>query len=184
MSNIKIGVIIPCYYYSYVLYKNLESLAKQTKRDQLVLYLINNNSPYMTDKEYQEIINKYNDFFEIIYIKNDSNLGPGIARQIGLERSQEDYILFMDEDDYLADEFVIEKYLFYAEQGYAVISSLHINITDIAGKIVHKKEIPFSLFAVGDLFKKSFLDKYNIHFHKDNSFYCEHAYFLRQVQFF
>ena len=184
MQDIKIGVIIPCYYSSYVLYKNLESLAKQTKRNRLVLYLINNNSPYTTDKEYQEIINKYSKFFKIIYIKNDSNLGPGMARQIGLNQSQEDYILFMDEDDYLADEFVIEKYLFYAEQGYAVISSLHINITDVAEKIVHKKEQPFLLFAVGDLFKKSFLDKYNIHFHKDNSFYCEHAYFLRQVQFF
>jgi len=33
MQNIKIGVIIPCYYHSYVLYKNLESLAKQTKRN-------------------------------------------------------------------------------------------------------------------------------------------------------
>lgn len=40
-----------------------------------------------------------NEFPEIIYIYQDNNLGPGIARNVGIKAAKNNFVLIMDDDD-------------------------------------------------------------------------------------
>ena len=183
MDKIKIAIITPCYYPSYILNRLLNSLKIQTKKEQLVIYLVNDCSPN-TKNEYQDIIQKYQSFLNIIYLKTKKNSGPGIARQLALDQVQEDYIFFIDDDDYLYNDYIIENLLFYLKQDYKVINSILLERFEQNNKIMHEQTISNIINWPGSIYKTSFIKKYNIHFHQENSFFGEHGDFIKQVGYF
>lgn len=82
--------------------KYLKSLERQTYKNFEVI-IVDDGS---TDNSYFEIknyINKSDLNFKII--RQNKNTGPGIARNIGLENISGDYLLFIDSDDYIEDNF-------------------------------------------------------------------------------
>lgn len=44
--------------------------------------------------------------YTINYIKNKTNLGPGVSRNKGLENSKGEYVVFLDSDDYWDENFL------------------------------------------------------------------------------
>ncbi|UOX32761.1 glycosyltransferase [Flavobacterium sediminilitoris] len=89
-----ISVIIPLYNKSKSISNTLNSVLRQSFSD-FEIIIINDGS---TDNSV-DIIKKKND--ERIKIINQKNKGVSFARNIGIEKSNGDYILFLDADDYL-----------------------------------------------------------------------------------
>ena len=95
-----IDIIIPAYNAFETIDNTINSIAKQNNRNSLQVYIINDGS----EKSYKDIINKYTSLLHIneIIIENS---GPGKARQIGLDSSKNEYIVFLDADDTFYDEY-------------------------------------------------------------------------------
>ena len=102
-----IDVVIPCYYAPEIIQPCFEKLAAQTYRCFKVI-MINDCSPF-TDDEYAGLRQHYSQLMDLRYYKTDKNSGPGIVRQFGLNVANSDFIMFIDDDDELYDEFALER---------------------------------------------------------------------------
>ena len=91
-----VSVIIPVYNSEKYLHICIESILKQTYSN-FELILVNDGS---TDRS-EEICKKYSHRDMRIKVLTTSNSGPGIARNMGLEIAQGDYITFIDSDDFV-----------------------------------------------------------------------------------
>ena len=89
-----IDIIIPAYNAFETIEKTLDSIVRQVNRKSLKVYIINDGS----DKSYDYIIAKYVSLLNIVEIKIE-NSGPGAARQVGLDVSSNEFIVFIDADD-------------------------------------------------------------------------------------
>ena len=72
--------------------------------------MINDCSPN-TENEYLDLREEFSSKFKLKYAKTQVNSGPGVARQMGINMAQSDWIMFMDDDDELYDEHSVEKLL-------------------------------------------------------------------------
>ena len=55
---------------------------------------------------FDEIVNAFNDRLNIKMIKTDNNCGPGMARQVGIDNADGEWITFCDHDDaFIANTF-------------------------------------------------------------------------------
>jgi glycosyltransferase involved in cell wall biosynthesis len=50
-------------------------------------------------EDIKTIIDEYADKLDIIYIRNEENLGCGMSRQVGIDSATQKYIMFLDSDD-------------------------------------------------------------------------------------
>ena len=92
----KLDIIIPYYNLSTTTAKQLfNTLSKQSIIKQCMTYLISDGST--NDNEIIDIFSKAT--FPITYLKNENNLGPGIARNEGINNSFNKYLIFFDADD-------------------------------------------------------------------------------------
>ena len=87
----KLDIIIPAYNAHDTLEKTLMSIAIQTYKDYSVT-IVNDCSI----KDYDELVEQYSKYFRIEEITIGKNLGPGVARKIGLAYTKSPYILFID----------------------------------------------------------------------------------------
>lgn len=92
-----ISIIVPAYNAEKYIKKCLESLINQTKKE-IEIIVINDGSTDKTEK----IIKSFKDE-RIRYYKN-TNHGIGYTRNFGIEKSNSDYIMFVDSDDYLRED--------------------------------------------------------------------------------
>lgn len=90
----KVSIIVPIYNEENNLRKCIESLINQTYKN-LEIILINDGS---TDNS-KEIIDSYKD--KRIVAIHKKNTGIGDTRNIGIDKSTGDYIMFVDSDDYI-----------------------------------------------------------------------------------
>lgn len=103
MSNIKISVIIPVYNTQDYVEKCVNSILNQSLKD-IEIILINDGS---TDGSLEKL-KKYEKDKRVMII-NKKNEGVSVARNIGLEKAIGEYIYFIDADDYLQNNTVLEK---------------------------------------------------------------------------
>lgn len=101
---IDVSVIVPVYNASKYLPKCLDSLVSQTIESYEII-IINDGS---TDNSL-EIINNYKLNKKVKVISTQNN-GIGISRNNGLKQAKGKYVLFVDSDDYVSEDF-IEKML-------------------------------------------------------------------------
>lgn len=102
MSNreIFISVIIPVYNAEEYLDECLQSILKQTIIENIELICVNDGS---SDSSL-DILNMYKTKFPNMIIIDQKNAGSAIARNNGLQIAKGEYIYFVDNDDYLANE--------------------------------------------------------------------------------
>ena len=101
MESIKFSIIIPVYNSEKYIRECLNSIFSQTYKN-IEIIAVNDCS---TDNSL-EILKEYN---EIKVFSTKVNSRQGAARNIGIENSTGDYILFVDADDALYENDVIEK---------------------------------------------------------------------------
>lgn len=98
-----VSIIIPVYNVEKYIEQCLESVINQKTKYSYEIICINDGSTDGTSK----ILEKYKDNLKII---NTSNNGPGAARNLGIKNSTGKYLMFVDGDDYVVENFV-EKML-------------------------------------------------------------------------
>ena len=96
-----VSLIIPIYNVSAYLPKLLETTLSQTHTE-LEIILINDGSTDSSGK----ICNDYANIDRRIKVINKTNSGVSDARNVGIEASTGDYLVFADGDDYLANDYV------------------------------------------------------------------------------
>ena len=96
----KISVIIPCYNSEKTIIRTLESIKKQTYTDFEVL-IINDGSSDCTSNLIADFATKDNRFI----IFNIPNGGVSNARNIGINNASGDYIIFIDSDDFISENY-------------------------------------------------------------------------------
>lgn len=94
--NYKISVIIPVYNTAKYMKKCLDSLLYQTISS-IEIIIVDDASTENMDDVYAQYLNYPN----VILIKNETNIGPGGARNKGLEMATGEYIGFCDSDDWV-----------------------------------------------------------------------------------
>lgn len=101
MEKKRFSIIIPTYNSADVVTRAIESVKKQSFTDYEII-VIDDCSKDNT----KEVLSKYTN---INYVRNEENLKAGGSRNKGLELAKGEYIIFLDADDYLADENTLQK---------------------------------------------------------------------------
>lgn len=141
-SNIKYSIIVPNYNKAEYIEDCLNSILNQTYKNYEII-MIDDGS---TDNSV-EVINKFN-----INLLKTNRLQAGGARNLGLKHATGDYIIFLDSDDYLSCDDVLEKltniivdediiFLNYSKNTYGDIKEVIEEKEDIAIKIENTKQL-------------------------------------------
>lgn len=123
----KVSIVVPVYNTEKYLNKCIDSLLNQTEED-IEILLINDGS---TDNS-ESIIKEYNDK-RIKYIKK-KNTGIGKTRNLGIDKSKGEYIIFIDSDDYIDYDCVEKLY------NYALNTNSDVVVSDFTKDINGKLE--------------------------------------------
>lgn len=112
----KISVIVPVYNVEEYISKCIDSILNQTINEQFEIIVVNDGS---TDNS-MNILNIYKDKIKIV---NKSNGGLSSARNAGLEIAKGEYIIFVDSDDWLEEDFLESLYNFIKKDDLDVVFS-------------------------------------------------------------
>ena len=166
--KMNLDIIIPAYNAKDTIKKTLDSIAMQKKIKEVHVYLINDNSEY----NYKEFVELYNNKMNLKEIILKRNVGPGVARNKGIEIGTGKYIMFIDSDDCLYKNNVLEKmYNKIEKENSDLLISNFIYERD--NQTIVKKMDPIWLH--GKMYRRCFLEKNQIRFNKtraneDNGF--------------
>lgn len=141
-SNLKYSIIVPNYNKEVYIEECINSILNQTYKNYEII-MIDDGS---TDNSV-EVINKFN-----IKPLKTNRLQAGGARNLGLEHATGDYIIFLDSDDYLSNNDVLEKltkiikdedliFLNYSKNTYGDIKEVIEEKEDISLKIETTKQL-------------------------------------------
>lgn len=101
----RFSVIIAAYNIQEYIERAISSVENQTFKN-IEIIVVDDCSTDNTEKEVLKLCSKYRN---IIYIRHKENKRLGTARNTGLNVAKGEYIVFLDGDDYLATEDVLEK---------------------------------------------------------------------------
>lgn len=105
ISKPAVSIIIPIYNVEKYLTRCLDSIKNQSFEDFEVI-MVNNGS---TDKS-GEIAQKYADMDKRFTVVHQENTGASEARNLAYSMSCGEYISFVDSDDYIASDFLMQMY--------------------------------------------------------------------------
>lgn len=106
MNDDLISVIVPVYNAERWINKCLDSLLAQTIINKIEIIVVDDGS---TDESHN-IIDEYENKYEMIKCIHIVNGGVSNARNVGLDNSKGNYITFVDADDYLDCDFIENMY--------------------------------------------------------------------------
>ena len=133
----KLSYIIPVYKVENYLSQCVDSILEQSM-DNYEIILVDDGSPDNCPEICDEYKRKYPDIFNVIHKENG---GPAKARNIGIKQAKGDYLFFVDSDDYLINDNVMELYEKAVEYNADVVQTTYISVNEINGKTV-KSELP------------------------------------------
>lgn len=172
--NRDIDIIIPAYNVpENVLFRCLSSIACQSIIDDIEITIIDDASESEYIEIYKNVIDKFKNQMKINLLRYETNGGPGVARQYGIDHTSNGYMMFIDADDTLNGAFAcaILRNAIESDNGRYVMASgafdeIHdSDITDIKGPVFvpHEQDL---IWMFGKIYKRSFIDKYSIRFHE------------------
>ena len=179
--NKKIDVIIPAYNVpDEILFRCLASIACQDIVSDLEVIIVDDAS---TIQNYEAVAKNFRSILKINILRYEENGGPGVARQYGLEHSNNGYITFIDADDTFNGAFALKA----LRNGIEMNNNIYQMCVGVFDE-VHEYDMPEGegpvlldhqrdmVWMFGKIYRRSFIDKYNIHFHatsranEDNGF--------------
>ena len=186
----KVSVIIPAYNCERFIGKCIESVCNQTYQN-IEILIINDGSKDNTKNIINSFVNKD---YRIVYIEQ-KNSGPSTARNTGLDNANGEYVIFVDSDDtisenyveYLLNSILIEKCDLVC-CGYIDISTYgQLKYSDFIdnSNCVKKESVLTNVckgtggVLWGKIFKKDIIDLHNIRMNKD-IYMCEDLIFVLQ----
>ena len=169
--NRNIDVIIPAYNVpDHILFRCLSSIACQDIVSELEVTIVDDAS---TQQNYANVIKAFESIIKINLLRYETNGGPGVARQYGLDHSNNGYITFIDADDTFNGALALKALRNGLEMGngiyhmcVGVFDEIHeagLNPGEGPLLMPHEQDM---IWMFGKLYRRSFIDKYNIHFHE------------------
>lgn len=134
----EISVIVPVYNVEEYLSECLNSLVNQTIKEKLEVIVVNDGSTDNSQKIIDEYVEKYPDLFTS-YIKENGGLSD--ARNYGMNRTNCEYITFLDSDDYMVKD-AYEKVLKKIKEENLDIVFFDLKWFYPDGKEEHRSTIP------------------------------------------
>lgn len=146
----KIDLIIPVYRL-----KGLRESLMSINRTEFINAVIVDDGQY---NNYSEIISEFGEFFDIQLVQLDKNVGQGLARQAGVDASNNELIMFLDCGDLLYSPKVIDDIIeTFQRPEVSNIEFLH----------TEKKENKYTIGRIaanGMAYRRSFIEENNISF--------------------
>ena len=143
-NNNKISIVIPCYKHGVYLKKCLESILKQTKKPDEIIF-VNDFSDDDTLNIIEKFYKENNNIYKITIINNKKNLGQAASINLGVTQSHSSYIMILNDDDYLCDKAVETiMYLFLKHKELSMIGSTCIQFSKNEELSGSQKIIPFT----------------------------------------
>lgn len=169
--NDKIDIIIPAYNVpDNILFRCLASIACQENVDQCEVTIVDDAS---TTENYANVAKCFENIVKIQILRYETNGGPGVARQYGLDHTTNGYVTFIDADDTFNGSLAMKALVtgLRAHPSYVMCVGCfdEIHETDLpegtTGPIIlaHENDM---VWMFGKIYKRSFIDKYNIRFHE------------------
>ncbi len=112
-----ISIIIPVYNFGKYIERTLKSVINQPLFNQCEIQIINDGSTDNTEQVCTNYVNKYDN----IYLHNQTNQGVSVARNVGIQQSIGKYILFLDADDSIVEDFLSSDLIDIIQEDYDVI---------------------------------------------------------------
>lgn len=148
-----ISIIIPVYNVEEYLRKCLDSCINQTFND-IEVIVVNDCSPDNSDKIMKEYEKKYPDIIKCLYLTK--NLRQGGARNKGLEIAEGEYILFVDSDDYVANDMCEKLYKSACSNDADVVICDYFRVVN--NTCVKKSQFDIDVKGMKDLSKNILFD--------------------------
>ena len=177
MSKIKkeVAVVIPTFKAHSTIKRTLSSLANQFGVTYKVYVVVDGEEV----GSYDYLLDIFDSFhIDILYKKENS--GPGLSRQYAIDNTQEPFITFIDSDDVLhnVNSLYIMRAAFTVEEDVVVITPFYQQLSDGSFRL---RASSCLTWMHGKMYRRSFLDKYKIHFNKDYSYSNEDAGFNSMI---
>lgn len=171
--NRKIDVIIPAYNVpDHILFRCLASIACQDITSDLEVTIVDDAS---TQENYAQVMKNFDSILKMHLLRCEINGGPGVARQYGIEHTHNGYMTFIDADDTFNGSFALKALRNGLEMNngifqmcVGVFDEVHEDgISACEGPILmaHEQDM---VWMFGKMYRRSFIDKYNIHFHESS----------------
>ena len=159
-----VNLIIPIYNSRETLPKALDSLVAQTKQMFLVTLVQD-----CDESNYDDIIKEYTRRgLHINLLKTEVNSGPGMARQLGIDKSRMcDYIMFLDSDDILMPRAIEVLYREAKHGGADVVTSSIIREQEGSPGFIMDAAVTPVTWTHGKIYRTEYLRERNIRFRED-----------------
>lgn len=152
-----VDIIIPVYNSRDTLSRTLASIAYQNTNYDFKVTIIDDSS----DEAYDDIIDIYKNLININLLRLDKNMGPGRARQFGLDNTSNPYIVFIDSDDIFSSpdsiDFMVSNII--SRDDDVLVTTFLEETRD--GFIEKKND---TVWFHGKIYKREFLESNNIRF--------------------
>lgn len=126
-----VSIIIPTYKGEKVIRKCLDSLSKQTlSKDKFEVIIVINGEKDTTESIVKSYIEDYD--MKNIYIVFSPIASASSSRNLGIQKATKKYITFLDDDDYISDNY-LEEMLRFASLDSIVVAQIY-NVDNL-GKI-------------------------------------------------
>jgi glycosyltransferase involved in cell wall biosynthesis len=112
---------------------------------------------------------------KINILRYETNGGPGVARQYGIDHTSNGYMTFIDADDTFNGAFALKALRNGIEMGNGVfqmcvgvfdeVHEMGLNPGEGPLLMQHENDL---VWMFGKLYRRSFIDRYNIHFHESS----------------
>ena len=154
-DNITLDIIIPTYKNKNQLRRTLKSITFNKKINVIVI-------DDCSELDYSDILEEYP---QIHFYYLQKNVGPGMARQYGIQQSQGTYITFLDSGDYFYKQGLetilneIQKNTYIKMYSFSYVYDNKNILQDSSGDK-----------TIGNVYKRSFIQMYNINFSVEGSY--------------
>lgn len=166
--NPKVSIIIPVYNSEQYLHRCFDSILKNNY-DNLEIIPVNDGSKDNSQKVIDEYKEKYP---EIFYPITQENQGIGMTRNNAMDKVTGDYIMFIDNDDFIDEDYIIKHINQVKEHDYDMVLSGYRRVTDkeTQFQVILQPEYPWtryiSIAPWGRLYKTKYLKDNDIKFLK------------------
>ncbi len=169
--NDKIDIIIPAYNVpDNILFRCLASIACQEIVNQCQVTIVDDAS---TTENYSAVATCFDTIMPIQILRYETNGGPGVARQYGIDHTSNGLLTFIDADDTFNGAFALKALVAGIQENpthvmcIGIFDEIHeLGLPEhVQGPLVmpHEQDL---VWMFGKMYKRSFIDKYNIRFHE------------------
>lgn len=171
--NRKIDVIIPAYNVADdILFRCLASIACQDIVSELEVTIVDDAS---TEQNYENVAKCFESIMKVNVLRYETNGGPGVARQYGIDHTSNGLMTFIDADDTFNGSLALKALRTGIEMGDGLYQMCVGVFDEIHEYGIPKEQSPMLMphemdmvWMFGKLYRRSFIDKYNIRFHESS----------------